>query len=465
MGLFKKPAAPVDNDDDIRREIRARVAKQAGIYDEEYINTGKIGGKKTAAPTTEVASDAVAVAASHVSAAAVPIAEATASVSAPEPEEKTEPAAPTPPAQTDPVQAAKTEKPSKPAKGPKPEKQKKQPKPPKEKKQKAPKGPRRKSRNIALILFIVALLLSFIPLYYFLTDAGKHLPEISVASGDTSLILSESLLVQGMVSDRDDQEGIKVYYALDNGQATLLYTFESTPGPFEYNIKLPDTPDFVGDHIISLYAEDPKGQLSETATLNFTVAKPALTAIQITTPPSDVKYDYGDKLSLKGLVVTATYEGDTTAQVTEYVADIPDGTKLTESGTVKITITYVEGEVTQKATFTVSVGKKPVVTPATPPRQINSSYPIPSLELYKAGPGAADLQWNPLSGVNGYQIQRKTGSGGSWLTVVTLTSGYTSWTDNGPVAGKTYYYRICSYKVVDGVKVFSDFSSSRSIAL
>jgi len=316
-----------------------------------------------------------------------------------------------------------------------------------------------------LILFILVLLLSFVPLYYLLTDAGKHVPELSAASGDTNLLLSESLLVQGMVSDRDDQEGIKIYYALDNGEATLLYTFESTPGPFEYNIDLPDTRDFVGDHIISLYAQDPKGQLSETATLNFTVAKPALTAIQITTPPTDVKYDYGDKLSLKGLVVSATYEDEFSAPVTAYTADIPDGTKLTDPGEVKITITYVEDEVTKTADFTVTVGKKPVVTPVTPPRQVNSSYPIPSLELYKAGPGAVDLQWNALSGVSGYQIQRKTGSGGSWSTVRTASSGYTSWTDNGPVAGRTYYYRICSYKVVNGVKVFSKFSGSKSIAL
>ena len=55
MGFLKKTAAPVDNDDDIRREIRARVAKQAGIYDEEYINTGILGGwTLSAAPDDSV---------------------------------------------------------------------------------------------------------------------------------------------------------------------------------------------------------------------------------------------------------------------------------------------------------------------------------------------------------------------------------------------------------------------------
>jgi len=461
MGLFKKPVAPIDNDDEIRREIRARVAKQAGIYDEEYINTGKIGGKKPVAEAAE------GVPASHVSAAAMPIVTENDKGEA---ELSFEPSKVEPLPGQEPVQQIKQAVPTKTGKETKAPKEKK---PPKEKKQKPTKRdsavgssqrPKKKKKNIALILFIVVLLLAFIPLYYFLTGSSNQVPEMTATTPDNVLLLTEPLLVQGMVSDADNVDGVKVYYSLDSGSASLLYTFDASPGPFEYQIDLPDTADFVGEHAVTLYAKDPSGELSESIVLNFTVVKPALAKLEITSPPSDVKYTVGDKLSLKGLVVEATYENGDMAEVATYTSDIPDGTKLTKSGKIDVTISYVEDDITKTATFSVAVEKAPV-TPVTPTRQVNTSYPIPSLEVYRAGAGAADLQWNALSGVNGYQIQRKTGSSGSWSTVNTLSSAYTSWTDNGPDAGKTYYYRICSYKVVSGVKVFSSFSSARSIAL
>ena len=456
MGLFKKPVAPIDNDDDIRREIRARVAKQAGINDEEYIKTGKVGGNKSTESTTD------SVPASHVSAAAIPIIIENAKG---ETELSFEPKKLDSTSEKTVVQQTEKAVPSKPGKTPKPPKEKKQKTAKRDSAVGSSQRPKKKKKNIALIIFIVVLLLAFIPLYYFLTGGINHAPEMTASAPDNALLLTESLLVQGMVSDADNAEGVKVYYSLDNGSASLLYTFDAGPGPFEYEINLPDTADFVGEHSVTLYAKDPKGELSESVALNFSVTKPALTGLTITTPPTKVKYKVGDSLDLAGLIVSAAYEGGQTKSITNYTADKPDGTKLTKAGKIDITISYLEDNITKTATFAVAVEKVTVVTPVTPTRQTNSSYPIPSLEVYKAGSGTADLQWNALSGVSGYQIQRKTGSGGSWSTVSTISSAYTSWTDNGPDAGKTYYYRICSYKVVSGVKVFSYFSSAKSIAL
>jgi len=173
MGFFKKPVAQVDNDDEIRREIRARVAKQAGIYDEEYIQTGKIGGNKNAAENAD------SIAASHVSAAAVPIITENAKGETElhfEPN-KVEPAS----ENTAPPQAKQGA----------PSKSGKEKKPPKEKKQKPPKKdasvgysqkPKKKKRNVAMILFILVLLLAFVPLYYYLTGGGNHVPEMTASS-------------------------------------------------------------------------------------------------------------------------------------------------------------------------------------------------------------------------------------------------------------------------------------------
>jgi hypothetical protein len=459
MGLFKKPVAPTNNDEEIRREIRARVAKQAGIYDEEYIKTGKIGGNKIAEDATDN------VAASHVSAAAVPI---IAENEKAETELSFEPQKGEPTADTT---AAKQAIQGNPTTPPQTNKTSKEKKPEEDKKQKpikkdssvgASPRPKKKNKNIALILFIVVLLLAFIPLYYFLTGSVNKAPEMTASASDAGLLQTEPLLVQGMVSDAENENGVKIYYSLDNGSASLLYTFEAGPGPFEYEIELPDTLDFIGEHSVTLFAKDPKGELSESVVINFAVFKPTLMGLAITTPPTKVKYTVGDALDLTGLVVSATYEGGKTSPITAFASDIPSGTKLAQAGEIPITISYAEDTITKTASFNVTVAKAPVTTSD---RKVNTSYPVPSLEVYRAGPGAADLQWNMLSGINGYQIQRKTGSSGSWSIVSNLTSGYTSYTDNKPVAGKTYYYRICSYKVVSGVKIYSSFSSTKSIAL
>jgi hypothetical protein len=174
MGLFSKPTVQIDNDEEIRREIRARVAKQVGIYDEEYINTGKIGGIKveetplvSSAPTPVIeadATDAVLVAADVVD--TVP------SVSIPVITEidkgETElTLKPVKVKSTPEKTPAKQNKPAPPAKQATPIKPvgKKNP-------SKAKKAKKKKNINMALILIILVLIIAFIPFYYYLTGVG-----------------------------------------------------------------------------------------------------------------------------------------------------------------------------------------------------------------------------------------------------------------------------------------------------
>lgn len=482
MGLFKKPVDQVENDDDIRREIRARVAKQAGIYDEEYVRTGKIGGDKKDNEGSGVT------AASHVSAAAVSIPDRTATPEAEKPIESKpeEPKAVEPrieeskgeepkiaaPNVADakpqtPVQATVAVAASKPPKEKTPPKEKKPPreKTPRRNKLSSNQKPRKKT-NIALVLFVVVLLLAFIPLYYFLTgtNGNDQVMKMNISATDSTLLLSEPLLVRGMVSDTGDAEGIKVYYSIDSSSAQLLYTFSATPGPFEYEIVLPDTADFVGNHEMSFYAEDPSGVMSEAVVISFEVTKPALTGLKITSPPDKVKYVAGDKLNLKGLVVSALYEDGKSVPIKDYNISKPNGTILNKTGKSTIKISYVENSVKQVATFSYTVAAAPVTPPPTPSDSVNSSFPSPSLELFNAGGGSVDLQWSVVGSASGYQIQRKP-AGGSWSTVNTVSSSFTSWTNRGLSTGKSYSYRIRIYKNVDGARVFGPYSSAKSISL
>ena len=139
MGLFKKkPVVVIEDDEQIKREIRARVAKQAGIHDEEYVQTGKMSrdaDPKAKAETVEPK---------------------------PKSEAKTKPA-------TDPKVEPKT----KPATMPKSEPKTKPATMPKAVKPAKEQKGKRHRKNFLLVLIIIVLLLAFVPLYYFLTGLGE----------------------------------------------------------------------------------------------------------------------------------------------------------------------------------------------------------------------------------------------------------------------------------------------------
>jgi len=152
MGLFKKPSAPVAHDDDIRREIRARVAKQVGINDEEYIKTGKISGKQPAQG-------------SDVPAEVAPVSVATETIQKPTPKEPETNKNPNP--ETPSVkEIIPTEKKKEPvAKEKKPSKDKKV--------SKSKKSPKKQKSTVPLIIFILLLILAFIPFYYYFTGVAS----------------------------------------------------------------------------------------------------------------------------------------------------------------------------------------------------------------------------------------------------------------------------------------------------
>lgn len=71
----------------------------------------------------------------------------------------------------------------------------------------------------------------------------------------------------------------------------------------------------------------------------------------------------------------------------------------------------------------------------------------------------ATLTWTKVSGASGYQIYRSASKTGTYTKVGTITSGNTLKFDNGNLTkGKTYYYKIRAYRVVDGKNVYGGYS-------
>ena len=172
MGFFKKPTVPVAHDDEIRREIRARVAKQVGLDDEEYIKTGKIGGKKTTnVPDASAVPDATA--------EVVPVSVTAEEIEQPTPkssEINNKPNTESPsvkeiiPPEKEKEPAAKEKTPSK-----EKEPVAKEKTPSKDKKASSgKKSPKKKKSTVPLIIFILLLILAFIPFYYYFTGVASH---------------------------------------------------------------------------------------------------------------------------------------------------------------------------------------------------------------------------------------------------------------------------------------------------
>ena len=70
------------------------------------------------------------------------------------------------------------------------------------------------------------------------------------------------------------------------------------------------------------------------------------------------------------------------------------------------------------------------------------------------------LSWEPLSGVDGYQIYRATAKSGKYAKIATVKgAARASYTDTGRTCGTRYYYKLRAYKKIGGKTVYSKYSA------
>ena len=90
----------------------------------------------------------------------------------------------------------------------------------------------------------------------------------------------------------------------------------------------------------------------KTASFKINVVK-TLTGIELDTANVKKEYNYGEALDLSGLVVTAKYNDNSTAAVTDYTTNPVNGATLTTAGENTVTVTYKE----KTASFKIEVAK------------------------------------------------------------------------------------------------------------
>lgn len=70
------------------------------------------------------------------------------------------------------------------------------------------------------------------------------------------------------------------------------------------------------------------------------------------------------------------------------------------------------------------------------------------------------ISWEPMSGVDGYQIYRATSKSGKYAKIATVKGASSAiYTDTGRACGTRYYYKLRAYKKIGGKTVYSKYSS------
>ena len=70
------------------------------------------------------------------------------------------------------------------------------------------------------------------------------------------------------------------------------------------------------------------------------------------------------------------------------------------------------------------------------------------------------LSWEPMSGVDGYQIYRATSKSGKYAKIATVKGASSAtYTDTGRTCGTRYYYKLRAYKKIGRKTVYSKYSA------
>ncbi|MFT3951052.1 MAG: leucine-rich repeat domain-containing protein [Oscillospiraceae bacterium] len=149
--------------------------------------------------------------------------------------------------------------------------------------------------------------------------------------------------------------------------------------------------------------------------------------------------------TVSGIAASYTYTGS----ALKPAVTVKNGTTALKSGT-DYTMTYTSNTGIGKATVTIT-GKGNYSGSVTKSFKIN---PKATGVTLTAAAKKITVKFTKVSGVTGYEIYRATSKTGTYTKIKTTTAA--SYTNTGLTKGKTYYYKVRTYKTVSGVKYYTD---------
>lgn len=161
-------------------------------------------------------------------------------------------------------------------------------------------------------------------------------------------------------------------------------------------------------------------------------------------------------LSWKDTGATGYYIYRATSKTGTYKkVDTVLGTSYTNKGLTKGKTYYYK-----VVAYVTSADGTKVESAASSIVSVKVSSPTPSsVSATKTKSGVATIKWSKSSSAAGYEVYMAKSSGGKYSLVKRVTSGSTlSYKKTGLTAGKTYYFKVRSYIVVSGKRVYSPFT-------
>ena len=87
----------------------------------------------------------------------------------------------------------------------------------------------------------------------------------------------------------------------------------------------------------------------------------------------------------------------------------------------------------------------------------------PTVTLSKYSSRKIKISWKQKAGASGYVIYRSTSKSGTYSKIKTITSGKTvKYINTKRKKGTRYYYKMRTYRTVNGTRVYSAYSSIKN---
>lgn len=225
---------------------------------------------------------------------------------------------------------------------------------------------------------------------------------------DKAVYTNYQKALSNAMSDLEDGKAKEATFRYAHGQDTaginpryVAYKFELDPGKYDVEVGMSNTWGNARNPVVTLSADgiadvvsEPYSNGSRTLSVDLTNAKtndngkveltvqgtttgatlqmtyitidksveaPVLESLQVTAP-TIVEYELGEELNTDGMVVKAVYSDGSSKVLTAEQYTL-SGFSSDTAGTKTVTVSYTENEITQTASFDVTVKEAPVVIP------------------------------------------------------------------------------------------------------
>lgn len=208
------------------------------------------------------------------------------------------------------------------------------------------------------------------------------------------------------------------------------------------------------------------GKATITATSNGNIALKATCSIQVSigkvkslkakkNKTTSITLTWNKQKHVKGYVV---YRYDSAKKKYVKIATIKKASTTTYTDTKRKAATTYQYKVRAYAT----VAKKTKYGSYSSILKTATASQKPSVKA-KARSKKTTLTWGKVKSVSGYEIYMSTKKSSKYSKIKTVSSKSTKYTKTKLKKGKTYYFKIRTYKKVNGIKIYSSYSSVKKV--